>query len=80
MPEQPRHRPAVSDIALALATRQPRTGQPSIEVGESAQGLRYVKSLTMYQEDGEGWKQMCDRAAEALTYTSDKLRTNGAGK
>ena len=61
------------EVALAAVTRQPRTGQPSVEIGETAQGRPYVKSVQTYQLEDEDWQAMCDRAVSMFTHLRDGL-------
>jgi hypothetical protein len=73
----------VSDIAMALASRQPRTGQESIELGQEARTKEfYVKSLVVHRGDEEGWGPWITRASEIAKLAIDSLpadpRQNGA--
>jgi hypothetical protein len=61
------------DVAMAAMTRQPRAGQPSVEIGETAQGRPYVKSVQTYQLEEEDWQSMCARALSMFTTLRDGL-------
>ena len=56
---------AVNAALLASLTRERPLSQ-SIELGESAAGKQYVKSVNVAQQAGEDWPDFCDRALDML--------------
>lgn len=57
------------EVALAAITRQPAPDVPQIEIGDTAAGREYIKSLKTYQQPDEGWKSWIDRTVAIKRYT-----------
>ena len=61
------------EVAIAALTRQPAPDVPQIEIGETAAGRVYVKSLKTYQTQGEGWSPWLARTADMYHYMQKLL-------
>ena len=60
------------EVTLAALTRNV-SGQESIELGQSAQGASYIKSLHVYRQDGEGWGPFLVRAGNMFDAVREML-------
>jgi hypothetical protein len=75
----------VSDIAMALASKQPRAAQEAFELGQEARTKElYIKSLVVQRGDDETEKSWCDRGISLAAYLLEHMpadpRQNGEGK
>ena len=61
------------DAFEMIATRPQRATADSIELGQSAAGLSYVKSLHVTRDEDEGWAPFLDRATAMLAYAVERL-------